>query len=732
MRTLDSILARIQPVPQKVQPLPGAPLLLNSNSKFCVAAPSAEFGPVMSAGQRLTAFLQDHCGTDCLCEDGIRITLQLGQAPADMPNAQEGYSLTVNTDGVTITGFGDNGLFYGAITFTQLCLWEMGRCEIPALSITDWPDNPIRGIKEECRYGSNMMERQDWMDMLDDLAERKINFLGLALYGCWTVQYSGKLAEFLYLPVKGHPELQSPQEVRYFSPEENRWIDYEQLPPIFRDNLLDDIFRRARDLGIQVVPSWNSYGHNTLVPRLIPSVSAKEADGVTATEFGFCTSSQETFDLLFSIYDQIIDDYMTPYGMTTFATLLDEVWDKVGMNAKHPFAATSAFCQCEKCKNKDRGQMFIDMVVKTTTYLKNKGIKSVLVANDMLYHEHNLPGLKERLWAALRENDLLGTLLLDWWDYTDVEAKFKVKELDSNSGLRNITCPWTGYHNWNAVYHPLNNIRLMARMNKQGNGCGVMGYSNWDRSCDRNYAALADYTWNFDGAGENQDITDRYLKRHFAARYDEARRAYKLMDLISEERVWDTQDPDRRILSHFNLMVYRLGFYNHTYVATGKPYPRNFPGEPLSLLLSMRPDAERELVSVASMSAQARAILLDLAQDGRCNGKQARRMAYECENYLNTAEDFLALLDMHDMTARGDYASIASLARKRQKARLDQMAFCEQAKEKFIVKALTMRNLSVYMQFFCDIADYIESTPDPKLDMTDIMPILSQRSLSLR
>ena len=94
MYTFDSLLARVSPVPQKAQALSGGPLLLNSNSKFNLTAPTAEFGPVMTAGQRLTAFLQDHCGADCLCEDGIRITLELGQAPADMPNAQEGYELT--------------------------------------------------------------------------------------------------------------------------------------------------------------------------------------------------------------------------------------------------------------------------------------------------------------------------------------------------------------------------------------------------------------------------------------------------------------------------------------------------------------------------------------------------------------------------------------------------------------------------------------------------------------
>ena len=88
----------------------------------------------------------------------------------------------------------------------------------------------------------------------------------------------------------------------------------------------------------------------------------------------------------------------------------------------------------------------------------------------------------------------------------------QVTTLDAQSGLRNITCPWTGYHNRNAVYYPLNNVRLIARMNKQGNSCGTITYSNRDRSCARTYDALSDYTRNFDGSGSNQDVTDRSPK----------------------------------------------------------------------------------------------------------------------------------------------------------------------------------------------------------------------------
>ena len=43
-----------------------------------------------------------------------------------------------------------------------------------------------------------------------------------------------------------------------------------------------------------------------------------------------------------------------------------------------------------------------------------------------------------------------------------------------------------------------------------------------------------------------------------------------------------------------------------------------------------------------------------------------------------------------------------------------------------------MRNLSVLMQTFADIADYIENTDEPQLDLMDITPIMSKENWMLR
>lgn len=79
----------------------------------------------------------NHCGPDCFAEDGILVKLELGQAPAEVTIPEEGYRLQVSADGITITGFGASGLFYGVLTLQQLLCWENGSATLPALEVLD-------------------------------------------------------------------------------------------------------------------------------------------------------------------------------------------------------------------------------------------------------------------------------------------------------------------------------------------------------------------------------------------------------------------------------------------------------------------------------------------------------------------------------------------------------------------------------------------------------------------
>lgn len=737
MLTIETIRTNIVPVPQQVCAGTGAPLTLLPTSKFRLTAPEAQKGPIKTAAEKIIVFLQEKCGCDCFSPEGIHVTLSLGTAPAEVKNAKEAYKITVSAEGIAIEGYGDSGLFYGVVSFTQLCIWDNTGCTLPAVEVLDWPDNPFRAYKEECRYGSNMMEKADWFAMIDDLTSKKLNNLSLALYGCWVMQYDGKIAEYLYLPIDGYPQLKTPMTVKYYSPTEGKWLSYEQLPPIFRDNFFGEICRYAKDHGMDVIPGINSFGHNTLFPRLLPEIGPK-VDGIPQPT-GFCTSSEETYKFLFSLYDHIIDEYLLPNEMYSFNVLLDEVWDQYGVNPDAPHEMSSPWCQCEKCRDKARSELFIEHTVKLLKHMKEKGIKNVIVAGDMLIRKvSKLGDLSAPFLRRIREEGLQDILFFDWWWYRDVKEQLDFVVEPDELGLRSFFCPWNGYYIWSMLDNPMANVQIMAQMNHNAKcGEGVYQYAMWDLSYDRIHDCFADYGWNFVGSGSLEAVTQRYVNRHFAPMAKKAFRAFRLMDWITEQRtvVQDKESPDKTVLSNIGVLAHTLSYYTYCYYrnpATMGEYPQHFPGNALKKVLPWRADYERVLYSVSAMAKEAVSIFEEAAVTAGCDSQMARRMAYECRNYQVLTEDWLALLEIYDLTQEGDLKFIAPIARERQNARLALMTLCEQVKEDWVCKAATMRNHSIFMQCFADIAAYIETTDAPQLNLFDITAIMSKENFMLR
>lgn len=736
MCTIKDIRVNIQPVPQKVEAIGGKPLKLTPSSKFRFSAPTAEKGPAKTAGEDMAAFLKSKCGEDCLSDDGIAVTLELAEAPQEVKSENEGYRIVINAEGITVTGYGESGLYYGVVSFKQLCKWDSTGCTIPAVEVLDWPDYPFRGMKEESRYGSNVMEKQDWFDMIDDLASKKFNRVCISLYGCWVVQYDGKVAEYLYTPLKDYPQLKTPQTVKFYSPTEGRWISYETLPPMFRDDFFGEVVVYAKDRGIDVIPGINSFGHNTLFPAQVLEVSPLDEDG-NPTKTGFCTSSEETYKLLFSFYDDIIDNYLLPNNITIFNIMLDEVWDQFGANAEMPEKKLSAWCKCEKCRQKDMADIFFDHAFKIIRHLKDKGMTSIMMANDMFVREKSQLGenIGKRMMAKVAQYGVADVLLMDWWRYTDLPSTVRYSIQPDELGLRSLFCPWNGYYIWDILTTPLVNIKWQADMMRSSKVSeGLYQYAMWDKSYDLLHDCQTDYCWNYEGAGQLEDVVERYVQRHFAPMFDKALHAYRLVQWMNEQRkeIRDPENPLANVISNRAVVRDRLSYYTYCYYKPDQPFPRHFPGRALELVLPFRFDHERAIYSINAMAKEALAIFEEAAVTPGCDQAMARRMAYECQNYVVLMEDWLAFLKIYDLTQGGDQKKIAPIAKARKEARLALMARCEQVKEVWAQRGATMRNQSVFMQIFADIENYINSTEKPQLDLMDITPIMSKENRMLR
>lgn len=730
MYTQKDLKTQLCPVPQQITMLEGAALQLTKDSKFNLSFPEAEQGPVKTAVADMKKYLQTQFGENCFSEAGIPVTLELGEAPQGVKNEKEAFCITVTADGITVTGFGPSGLYYGVGALRSLDLTQL-----PAVEILDWPDNPFRSYKEECRYGSNVMEKENWFALVDDLAAKRLNRLGLALYGCWEVQWDGQVAEYLYLPLKDYPQLQTPQNVKYYSPEQGKWVDYTTLPPMFRDNFFGEVVAYAKDRGIDVYPGVNSMGHNTLFPRMLPEVAPKDENG-NPVPVGFCTASEDTYKLLFSIYDQIIDDYLTPNDIHAFAIMLDEVWDAPGQNAQRRDEVLSPWCKCPVCRDKTKQQIFIDHIIKVVRHLKEKGMDTVTIAHDMLVKQnYSMGDIGTELRKALEREGLTDNILVGWWVYSNHDEMYNIGDNQDHLGLRSTYNPWNGYYIWSALTNPLGNIQIMARRNHEAaRGEGLHCYAMWDRSYDRVHDCFADFAWNYEGTGTTRDVTRRYVARHFPTLYKKCLRAYELVDWISEGRLskMDPENPKHVCIANSTLLIKILTYYSYCYYGKGKPFPRHYPGEALEKVLLHRDAYERQLYAMTSMAKEAIEIFKEAANTPGCDQEMARRMQYECQNYLCLSEDFIALLEMYDMTQKNDYTEMAELAKTRYAARLETMARLEQTKEKWAREGAAMRDLSVLMQVFKDIINYLESTDKPQLNLLDITPIMSKESWNIR
>ena len=690
---------------------------------------------------RLTGLLADRPHSEEACSaKKTRITLEFGSPPAGIANVDQGYAITVTGGEINLTGYGSAGLRYAVISFIQCLKVENNTLTMPLLSLLDWPDMRTRGHFMESRYGSNLMSLADWQHVVDHMAAMKMNQLVVSLYGCWCVQYDGRVSEYLYVPLKPYNQLKTPVVIRYYSPAKGEWIDREQLPPMFEQDFFGDLVAYGKSKGVTVFPLFNSYGHNTLIPAQYPEVSAKDENG-EPTLTGYCTSNHRTYEMLFNIYDQIIDRYLAPNGIDSFHIGLDEVGDGIAQNADDVFKVRSPWCRCPACAGQDRIQRFIAHAIKLVLYLKQRGMKHIYLYHDMLI-PHGTYGETDScslMMDALRQNDLLDEVVIDWWTYSDYQENLMFQTTRPELGLRRTVKPWNGYYHWTMLSHPLRNIYLLAKMGYEEGVEGMQSYSAWDESYDRNHLAQACYAWNYLGTGSIDDFQNHYARSRFGPAWEQAARALALLDqaAASNNKTYADGTP---VLNRLNLLQQDLSYYSYSYVQAGKPYPRLFPGEALHRLSARRDEVVVALNEIAVLAGEAGAIFQSLADRGGESSALAGRFAYEAANYRCLAEDFLTMFHMIDLAGQfaesgqtALAAKIRDLARNRKHARLTLMVLLERTKEPFLL-ASHMRNQTIFMQYFADLESYLanQAPNEIKLDFFDNTHFASQAFWNLR
>lgn len=557
--------------------------------------------------------------------EGYPITAVLDK---ELP-CEDAYTLTIDEDGAQIKGFDEGGIFYGAVTLAKLLHTKGDFVFLPNVQINDAPSLKTRGVFIESR-NNEYMTLDDWKGIIDYCSRLKLNKLEVSIYGCWGVQYDSIPSRHLYVPIKSHPELSTPKPIKYYSPKRKGFVVEENtLPTMFEEDFFGEAIAYAKTKNIEMFPLFNSYGHNTLIPGKIPSVSAKDENGVPTLN-GFCTESEETLNLMYEIYDEIIDRYLAPNGVTSFAIGMDEINPVTGLDKSDIYKAADAFCKCERCRLKERGELAIDFMIRLIKHLKSRGIQNVYVYDDMLM---KYGPIDEKFADRLKEEDVYDVTVVDWWSYGACPEDAFRGYLDKvKSYTRSTVKSSTGYFHWTHYTEATNNIKFDAGVAKENGFEGVLCYSSFDDMYDLAFHYLADTAW----ANEPLD-EDEARRRYFIDSYPD--------NALDAMKMWEKFG--KIMTSHNYITPYIVDFlpYNCLGIRLNKEYPRRYVHEIAKMIYE---DKQYHVDMLTKNYLVSKEVLSFFKGNSVTDTSMNRAKLIAIENVKFHADFWLTLVKLHD------------------------------------------------------------------------------------
>ncbi len=334
------------------------------------------------------------------------------------PDHIEGYTLTITPQRIEITFREIGGLRASVATLRQM-LREYGR-KLPCLEIRDWPDFPKRGVMLDISRG-RVPRLETLFELVNHLADFKIN--EFQLYTEHTFAYRKYRAIW--------------QRWGALTAAEIRKLDL-----------------RCRDLGIDLVPNQNSFGHLReflAYPSLKPLAEVAEPYESDHGSFlrypsTLAPNHPGTIPFLRDLYDELLPNFSS----TKFNVGCDETWDLGRGQSK------------ALCKRDGKGRVYLNFLKRIQREVSSRG-KQMMFWGDIVLNHPEL--IKELPKDAIALN----------WGYEANHPFDREASLFAKARIPFYVCP--GSSTWMTLIgrhdNALPNLRAAA---KAGRRNGARGY----------------------------------------------------------------------------------------------------------------------------------------------------------------------------------------------------------------------------------------------------------------
>lgn len=264
---------------------------------------------------------------------------------------------------------------------------------------------------------------------------------------------------------------------------------------VYSQEEMKDIVKYCADRFIDIIPEVPSLTHSEYI-----TVSHPELQECPDEPYGSaaCPSNPELNKLVFDLYDEVID----VFGCKDLHIGHDEWW---------------VMCLCDKCKDKDPTDLYVNNVLESYNYLKSKGVKTHMWADKMhkvVDKEGESHGASEKhVYSTPTKRDTKSINImgkdLPLYDHYWYKAPEWVKKEGYHQVIRELNCAGRlpndiSFANWyyavdpdieknifyqegkdmyfgNALPSTLNNYKMRFKYGSQG-----ISVSNWAETSEAN------------------------------------------------------------------------------------------------------------------------------------------------------------------------------------------------------------------------------------------------------